>query len=86
MKSNHVYTQHNLKGKKHKTLSCGCCDMQDFREDYDAEVDRKLIRDFRANPNKDFLTKGENQARIDELFDRICLRYATVLKYIQNDK
>ncbi len=81
MKSNHVNTQQNLRGRKSIHLSCGCCDTQDFREDYRTQQDTKMIRDFRANPTKDFLTAPENQADIDELFDKACLRYGTLLRY-----
>jgi len=71
MKSNYVNTQQNLRGKKSIHLSCGCCDTQDFREDYRAQQDSKMIRDFRANPTKDFLTESENQARIDEFYGEL---------------
>jgi hypothetical protein len=83
MKSNHVYTQHTLNGKKTKRLSCGCCDMQDFREDYQTDQDKKMIRNFRANSSKEFLAIDERQrsAYHDKLFDEACLRYSTVLKY-----
>ena len=47
MKSNDVHTQCNLKGKKSKRLSCGCCTMQDFREDYKEKQDLKeMIADI----------------------------------------
>jgi hypothetical protein len=32
-KSHPTAGQHNLKGKKSKRLSCGCCIVQDFREE-----------------------------------------------------
>lgn len=86
MKSNHVNTQQNLKGKKHIHLSCGCCDTQDFREDYREKQDEKMIRNFKANPSKEFLDMNEDQRRVyyDDLYDKICLRYKTVLKYLQD--
>jgi hypothetical protein len=39
----------NLRGKKTKTLSCGCCAMEDLREKYAADQARREIRSARLN-------------------------------------
>ena len=36
----------NLKGRKVKRLSCGCCTALDFREDYLEKIQRKEIREY----------------------------------------
>lgn len=87
MKSNYVNTQQNLRGKKHVHLSCGCCDTQDFREDYMEKHDAKMIRDFRARPNQDYLDMDEDERRVynKKLRNDICERYLTTLKYLADN-
>ena len=38
----------NMKGKKEKVLSCGCCIVYDFRDDYKKKLDEKEIRDAKS--------------------------------------
>lgn len=43
MKSLRRPNNQNLKGKTHKSLSCGCCEMTNFKKAYKR---KKLVRDL----------------------------------------
>lgn len=42
-----------MNGKKHKLLSCGCCECQDFRDKYNMELMRKDIESYNSLDTKE---------------------------------
>lgn len=46
MKSNGVYTQYNMKGKKVYLMPCGCCTAINLKEWYWEKIAKKEIRDY----------------------------------------
>ena len=42
-----------MNGKKHKLLSCGCCDCVDFRDKYNMQLMKKDIESYNTLDTKE---------------------------------
>lgn len=45
-----VAGQVKLRGKKSCVLSCGCCDVRNFKDDYDDLLAEREIQEFKIRP------------------------------------